>query len=396
MIIQPKIRANICLTAHPLGCAKEVERQIRYVQQKGPFTGPKKVLVIGSSTGYGLASRIVVAFGSGAATLGVSFEKPGSAKGPGTAGWYNTLAFDHYATKAGLVTHSINADAFSDATKDQVCQWIADQWGKIDLLIYSLASPVRTDPKTGVQYRSALKPRGSDFTAKSVDPFTGTFSENTIPASTPEEEEATVKVMGGEDWELWVEALQARDLLERGFLTVAYSYIGPEVTQAIYRHGTIGKAKEHLEATAHGLTQKLQGLGGRALVSVNKALVTRASAVIPVVSLYVSVLYKVMKARGTHETCIEQMDRLFRTRLYTGGPIPVDENGLVRIDDWEMDPAVQAEVKAIWERITPENVHELADLEGFKEEFLRMHGFDVPGVDYEADVDPEVLKLDGD
>ncbi len=393
MIIQPKIRSNICITSHPLGCAREVERQIEYVKSKGSFSGPKRVLVVGASTGYGLASRIVCAFGSGAATLGISYEKEGSAKGPGTAGWYNTLAFDHFAHQAGLVSHSINADAFSNDTKAQAAQWIKENLGQIDLMVYSLASPVRTDPNTGVLYRSALKPRGADFTAKSVDPFTGVFSENTIPASSPEEEEATVKVMGGEDWELWVQALREHGLLAEGFLTVAYSYIGPEVTQAIYRNGTIGKAKEHLEATAHGLTEKLADVKGRALVSVNKALVTRASAVIPVVSLYVSVLYKIMKQRGNHETCIEQMDRLFRTRLYSGGPIPTDEHGLVRMDDWEMDPSIQAEIKKVWDKIGPETVNEYADLEGFRKEFLQMHGFDVPGVDYNAEVDPERLGL---
>lgn len=393
MIIQPKIRSNICITSHPVGCAREVERQIDYVKSKGSFQGPKRVLVVGASTGYGLASRIVTSFGSGASTLGISYEKEGSPKGPGTAGWYNTLAFDHFAQAEGLLSFSINADAFSNDTKTQAAHWIKENMGQVDLMVYSLASPVRTDPNTGVLYRSALKPRGGDFTAKSVDPFTGVFSENTIPAASPEEEEATVKVMGGEDWELWVEALREHGLLAEGFMTVAYSYIGPEVTQAIYRNGTIGKAKEHLEATAHSLTQKLQSIKGRALVSVNKALVTRASAVIPVVSLYVSVLYKVMKARGKHETCIEQMDRLFRTRLYSGSPIPTDEHGLVRVDDWEMESSIQAEIKAIWDKIGPETVNEYADLEGFRQEFLQMHGFDVPGVDYNAEVDPERLNI---
>lgn len=393
MIIQPKIRSNICITSHPVGCAREVQRQIDYVKAKGPFAGPKRVLVVGASTGYGLASRIVAAFGSGAATLGVSFEKEGSAKGPGTAGWYNTLAFDHFAKQAGLVSASLNADAFSNDTKRQAADWIKQHLGQVDLLVYSLASPVRTDPETGVLYRSALKPRGADFTAKSVDPFTGQFAENTIPAASPEEEEATVKVMGGEDWELWVQALRERGLLAEGFLTVAYSYIGPEVTQAIYRNGTIGKAKEHLEATAGKLTEALAGVKGRALVSVNKALVTRASAVIPVVSLYVSVLYKVMKRLGKHEGCIEQMDRLFRTRLYAGGPIPTDAQGLVRMDDWEMDPVVQDEIRRIWDKIGPDTVEQYADLEGFRLEFLQMHGFSVPGVDYEAEVDPQTLNL---
>ncbi len=393
MIIEPKIRSSICISSHPVGCAKEVERQINYVKAKGPLQGPKNVLVVGSSTGYGLASRIAAAFGSGAVTLGVSYEKAGSHKGPGTAGFYNTLAFDHFAEKAGLKSFSINGDAFSTDIKTQVAEWIAANMGKIDLLVYSLASPVRTDPVTGIQHRSALKPIGADFTAKSVDPFSGVFTENTIAAAVEGDVEATVKVMGGEDWELWAEFMKERGLLSEGFLTVAYSYIGPEVTQAIYRNGTIGKAKEHLEATAHGLTQKLASVKGRALISVNKALVTRASAVIPVVSLYVSVLYKIMKSHKIHEACIEQIDRLFRTRLYTGQAIPVDETGMVRLDDWEMRSEIQAEVTAIWNKIGPETVDSLTDLEGFRQEFLQMHGFSVPGVDYSVEVDPEKLNI---
>lgn len=392
MIIKPMIRNNICLSSHPVGCQRDVQRQIAYVKSKGPVKGPKSVLVVGSSTGYGLASRIVSAFGSGAATLGVAFEKPGSEKGPGTAGYYNTRAFEQEAQAAGLWAKSLNGDAFSNEIKAQVIEIIKKEMGgKIGLLIYSLASPVRTDPRDGVTYRSALKPRGKPYTAKSVDPFKGEIKEATIEPATPEEEAATVKVMGGEDWELWVDALTEAGVLEEGFQTVAYSYIGPEVTAPFYREGTIGKAKEHLEATVDKLNGKLAGLKGRSFVSVNKALVTKASAVIPVVSLYVSVLYKVMKEMGLHEGCIEQIDRLYRNFLYAGKPVPVDAKGLIRIDDWEMRTDVQAKVMEYWHQITAENLKNLADLKGFEEDFLQLNGFAVPGVDYEADVGPDLL-----
>jgi len=391
MVIKPKIINNICLNSHPTGCSADVARQIAYVQSKGAVAGPKNVLVIGSSTGYGLASRIVAAFGSGAKTIGVAFEKAGSEKGPGTAGFYNTIAFDKAAQAAGLFSQSFNADAFSDATKAEVVQAAKQHLGKVDLLVYSLASPVRTDPKDGIQYRSVLKPMESDFVAKSVDPFKGEVKVQTVSPATPEEAAATVKVMGGEDWELWVDALDQAGLLAPNFTTVAYSYIGPKVTYPFYRSGTIGKAKEHLEATAHTLNARLKPAGG-AYVSVNKALVTRASAVIPAVSLYISLLYKVMKKRGTHEGCIEQIDRLFRTRLYAGKPVPVDAQGLIRIDDWEMDPQIQAEIAGLWDRVTGENLKELCDVKGFEEDFLQLNGFGIPGVDYEAEVDETVLE----
>lgn len=390
MVIEPRIRNNICLTSHPVGCAADVRRQIEYVQKKGALkAGPKNVLVIGSSTGFGLASRITAAFGSGAKTIGVSFEKEGSEKGPGSAGWYNTIAFDQEAAKAGLFSHSFNGDAFSFEMKNQVIDLIKAQLGQIDLLVYSIASAVRTDPKTGIMYRSALKTRGADFTAKSIDPFKKEIKESTIGPATPEEEEATVKVMGGEDWELWVEMLEKAGVLAKGFRTVAYSYIGPETTKAIYRDGTIGKAKEHIEATAKKLDAHLKAtLGGRAVISVNKALVTRASSVIPVVSFYISILYKVMKEMGLHEGCIEQMDRLFRDRLYNGGDIVVDNLGMIRIDDWEMRPDVQKRVMELWEKVTDANIDETTDVKGFETDFLQLHGFAIPGVDYSADVNP--------
>ena len=394
MIVKPKIINNICLNSHPAGCAADVERQIGYVRSKGPLkNGPKNVLVIGSSTGYGLATRIEAAFGAGAKTIGVAFEKAGSEKGPGTAGFYNTIAFDKAAQAAGLFSQSFNGDAFSDEVKAQVVAAVKEHLGSVDLLVYSLASPVRTDPKTGVQYRSVLKPLGQDFNAKSIDPFKGEVKLSTVTPATDEELAATVKVMGGEDWELWIGALETAGLLTKGFTTVAYSYIGPKVTYPFYRSGTIGKAKENLEATAHTLSSQLKkAVGGAAFVSVNKALVTRASAVIPAVSLYISLLYKIMKKQGTHEGCIEQIERLFRTRLFAGAPVPVDSDGLIRIDDWEMNPKIQQEITDLWDQVDGANLRELCDVKGFEEDFLQLNGFGIPGVDYEAEVDAKTLE----
>ena len=394
MVIKPKIINNICLNSHPVGCTADVARQIAHVRSKGPIkNGPKNVLVIGSSTGYGLATRIAAAFGAGAKTIGVAFEKAGSEKGPGTAGFYNTIAFDKAAKAAGLFSLSFNGDAFSTDLKTQVIATIKDHLKSVDLVVYSLASPVRTDPATGVQYRSVLKPLGQDFTAKSIDPFKGEIRVSTVTPATDEEAAATVKVMGGEDWELWIDALEKAGVLAPGFTTVAYSYIGPQVTYPFYRSGTIGKAKEHLEATAHTLSARLKkSVGGAAYVSVNKALVTRASAVIPAVSLYISLLYKVMKKQGTHEGCIEQIDRLFRTRLYAGATVPVDGDGLIRIDDWEMAGPVQAEVAGLWDQVDGENLRQLCDVKGFEEDFLQLNGFGIPGVDYEAEVETAVLE----
>jgi len=394
MLIKPKIINNICLSSHPAGCAADVARQIAYVQKNGSLeVGPKNVLVIGASTGYGLASRILSAFGSGAKTVGVAYEKEGSEKGPGTAGFYNTIAFDHAAKKAGLFSKSFNGDAFADATKKEVIASIQKDLGTIDLLIYSLASPVRTDPKDGVTYRSVLKPVGKEFVAKSIDPFKGEVRVTTIAPATAEEQAATVKVMGGEDWELWIEALENAGVLAKGFRTVAYTYIGPKATYPFYREGTIGKAKEHLEETSKSLHTRLQkSVGGGAWISVNKALVTRASSVIPAVSLYISLLYKVMKKKNLHEGCIEQIDRLFRERLFAGKAIPVDAQGMIRIDDWEMRQDVQAEVAAQWDLVDGSNLHEFCDVKGFEEEFLQLNGFAIPGVDYDAEVSVDVLE----
>ncbi|HUX22092.1 MAG TPA: enoyl-ACP reductase FabV [Spirochaetia bacterium] len=387
MVVEPKFRNNIFMNAHPVGCAAEVENQIDYVRGKQSVEGPSRVLVIGGSTGYGLAARIVAGFGARAATVGIAFEKEGSEKRTGTAGWYNVLAFDKAAHAAGIISESINGDAFSQEIKAQAIEVIKKRLGKVDLIVYSLASPVRTDPASGETYRSVLKPIGRTYTKQSVDIMSGEIKEFTIEPATEEEINATRKVMGGEDWELWVDALLKAGVLAQGVKTVAFSYIGPEVTFPVYREGTVGKAKEHLEATAHSLSKKLAPIGGNAYVSVNKALVTRSSAVIPVVPLYISLLFKVMKERNLHEGCIEQMSRLFTERLYSKGEVPVDEEGRIRIDDLEMRPDVQKAVMELWGRVSNENFEEIADAEGYRKDFFKIHGFDVAGVDYSADVE---------
>jgi len=387
MVIKPMIRNNICMNAHPDGCRVLVQEQIDYVKKQKKFDGPKHVLVIGSSAGYGLASRITAAYGAGAGTLGVAFEKPASGKRPATVGWYNTEIFEEQARKDGLVAESLIGDAFSHEMKDQAIARIRELFGKVDLVIYSLASGVRTDPDTGEMYRSALKPIGNTYTAKSVDPMKSTVGEASIEPAAPEEIETTIKVMGGDDWRLWIEALQKAGVLEEGAMTVSYSYIGPELTKPVYREGTIGKAKEHLEATAHELDEEMKKIGGRAFVSVNKALVTRASAVIPVVPLYLAILFRVMKEKGLHEGTIEQMYRLFTGRLYADGEIPVDEKNRIRVDDWEMTDEVQQAVEEIWPRVSSENLEELTDLEGYRRDFLHIHGFGFDQVDYEKDVE---------
>ena len=387
MIIKPKIRGFICTTAHPAGCAAHVGEQIAFVQKKGAVAGlAKRVLVIGASTGYGLASRIATAFAGGAATLGVFFEKAGEEGRTGSAGWYNSVAFEKAAHAAGLYAKSINGDAFSDAIKEQVIAAIKADLGQIDAVIYSLASPRRTHPRTGVTHSSTLKPIGAPFTAKTVNTDKGTVTDITIEPASEQEIADTTAVMGGEDWELWIEALASAGVLTDGALTVAYSYIGPDLTRAIYRSGTIGRAKEDLEATAHRLQTRLGAKGGHAFVSVNKALVTQASSAIPVVPLYISMLYKVMKAHGLHEGCIEQIYRLFATRQEQTAF--TDEAGRVRIDDWEMRPEIQAEVAAIWPLATTENLGALTDIAGYRTEFLKLFGFGLPGVDYEAESDP--------
>lgn len=393
MIIQPRTRGFICLTAHPDGALQAVKNQIEYVKSKGKIkNGPKKVLVIGASTGFGLSSRIAAAFGSDAATIGVFFEKPASEGKMGTAGWYNSAAFEKEAHAAGLYAKSINGDAFSDDIKKQTIDLIKKDLGQVDLVVYSLASPRRTHPKTGVAYASVLKPIGEPFTNKTVDFHTGVVSDITInPVENDEDIANTIAVMGGEDWKFWIEDLKAAGVLAAGVKTVAYSYIGPELTFPIYRNGTIGQAKNDLEATVPVLNELLKDLHGVSYVSVNKALVTQSSSAIPVVPLYISLLYKVMKAKGTHEGTIEQMQRLFADRLYTeNGEVALDSEGRIRIDDWEMAEDVQAEVAKYWDKVTTETLAEISDIDGYRKEFFNLFGFELEGVDYEKDTDENV------
>lgn len=384
------MRGFICLTAHPKGCEQSVKNQIEYVKSKGTIDGAKKVLVIGASTGFGLASRITSAFGSNAATLGVFFEKPAAEGKTATPGWYNSAAFENEAHKAGLYAKSINGDAFSNEVKQEAIDIIKADLGQIDLVIYSLASPVRLDPATGILHRSVLKPIGQTFTNKTVDFHTGKVSDISIEPCNEEDIANTVKVMGGEDWTLWIEALKKENLLAKGATTIAYSYIGPEVTEPVYRKGTIGRAKDHLEATAFTITDTLKDLDGKAYVSVNKALVTQASSAIPVIPLYISLLYKVMKNEGVHEGCIEQIQRLYQQRLYTGNEVPTDDKGRIRIDDWEMRDDIQAQVSKLWAEATTENLEEIGDLEGYRKDFYNLFGFGFDKVDYLSDTDEMV------
>jgi enoyl-[acyl-carrier protein] reductase/trans-2-enoyl-CoA reductase (NAD+) len=394
MIIEPRMRGFICLTSHPKGCEKNVLNQIDYVKSKGAIDGPKKVLVIGASTGFGLASRITSAFGSDAATIGVFFEKAPAEGKTASPGYYNSLAFEAAANNAGLYAKSINGDAFSNEVKAQTIDLIKADLGQIDLVIYSLASPVRQHPVSGVLHRSVLKPIGDTFTDKTVDFHTGSVSDVTITPCNDEDIANTVEVMGGEDWQMWMDALLNAGVLADGAMTIAYSYIGPKVTEPVYRKGTIGMAKDHLEATAFKITDDLAKIGGKAFVSVNKALVTQASSAIPVIPLYISLLYKIMKAKGTHEGCIEQIQRLFSARLYTNGSIPVDEKGRIRIDDWEMDEAVQKEVAELWKGATTENLPAIGDLAGYKSDFSSLFGFGFDGVDYAAEAN-EMVEIPG-
>ena len=389
MIIEPRTRGFICLTSHPTGCEQNIKDQIAYVQAKGKIKGAKKVLVIGASTGFGLASRITSAFASDAATIGVFFDKPAKTGKPGSPGFYNTAAFEQEATKAGLYAKSINGDAFSSEIKEQVINLIKEDLGQIDLVIYSLASPVRTHPVSGKRFKSVLKPIGEVFTNKTVDFHTGKVSEISINPAEGEDVENTVTVMGGEDWKMWMDALQAENLLSEGATTVAYSYIGPEVTNPVYRSGTIGAAKDDLEATAFTISDTLKSIGGKAYVSVNKALVTQASSAIPVIPLYISLLYKIMKEKGIHEGCIEQIQRLYSQRLF-GGDLDLDAKGRIRVDDWEMREDVQAEISELWKKATTENLTEIGDLEGYSKEFFKLFGFKVEGVDYDVEVNEVV------
>lgn len=391
MIIKPKVRGFICTTTHPVGCEANVREQIAYVKGKGKLEqGPKKVLVIGASTGYGLASRINAAFGSGAATIGVFFEKPGTEKKTGTAGWYNAAAFDKAAKAEGLYAKSINGDAFSNECRDKVIELIKQDLGQIDLVVYSLASPVRKLPDSGEVVRSALKPIGEPYQSVALDTNKDVLVEAVVEPANEQEIADTIQVMGGQDWELWMNALDAAGVLAEGAKSVAYSYIGTDLTWPIYWHGTLGKAKEDLDRAAHAIDAKLKARGGNAHVAVLKSVVTQASAAIPVMPLYISMAFKVMKEQGIHEGCIEQIQRLFHDRLYSGQPAPVDEQNRLRLDDWELRDEVQNACREIWQKITDDTIYELTDYQGYKDEFLRLFGFGLAGVDYDADVNPEV------
>jgi enoyl-[acyl-carrier protein] reductase/trans-2-enoyl-CoA reductase (NAD+) len=390
MVVTPKIRGFICTTAHPVGCAAHVASQIAVVKKNGPIAnGPKKVLVIGSSTGYGLASRIAAAFGSSAATIGVFFERASEGDRTATAGWYNSAAFEKEAAAAGLYARSFNGDAFSDEMKKEVVEAVKKDLGQVDCVIYSLASPRRTHPRTQEVFKSVLKPIGQTYTNKNLNTSNGVVNEVTIESANDDEIAQTIAVMGGEDWEMWIDALQSAGALAPGARTLAYSYIGPSLTWPIYKNGTIGQAKNDLERAQAAIDQKLAPLGGKAWISVNKALVTQASSAIPVVPLYISLLYKAMKAAGSHEECAEQMDRLFRDRLQVENP-PQDESGRLRLDDWEMAPEIQNLVGERWNAVSSENLAELADFAGYQASFLRLFGFGLDGVDYTANVEINV------
>ena len=395
MIIKPKVRGFICTNAHPQGCKANVAEQIAHVKAHVNIdtnqSQPKNVLVIGCSTGYGLASRITAAFGSGAKTLGVCYEQAPSEK-TGSAGYYNTSAFHDAAAAAGLYAYTINGDAFSTAIKDQAIAKIKADLGKIDLVVYSLASPRRTDPVTGQVYSSVLKPIGSAHTSKNLNTDKLTINELTLAPATEEEIANTVKVMGGEDWELWIEALQAADLLAESAKTVAYTYLGDKLTWPIYGQATIGKAKEDLDRASKALNEKLKVVNGSANVAVLKALVTQASSAIPLMPLYLSILFKIMKAEGTDEHCIEQIERLFSECLYTDTP-RIDAANRYRVDEKELEPHVQSQVEAIWEAVTEENIAELADYKAYSSDFLKLFGFGIDGIDYDADINPSDVTL---
>lgn len=387
MIISPKIRGFICTTAHPDGCESHVRQQVDYVKSQAPLdNSPKKVLVIGSSTGYGLASRIVPAFAGGADTLGVFFERPANEKKSGSPGWYNSYAFEELAKSEGLYAKSINGDAFSDDIKNKTIEEIKKNMGQVDCVIYSLASPRRQDPKSGEIYKSCLKPIGQTYTQKTVNTDKAEVEEITIESANDDEINQTVKVMGGEDWELWIDALREANVLAPSVTTMAYSYIGPELTWSVYKDGTIGRAKIHLEQSCQRINEKIAEDGGRAYVSVNKAVVTQASSAIPVVPLYISVLFKKMKEEGIHEDCIEQIYRLFSERLSSDPQL--DGDGRIRIDDWEMRDDIQQSVAEDWEKINTDNLSEISDFEGYQSDFLKLFGFGIPGINYDAETDP--------
>ena len=396
MIVEPKVKGFICTTAHPAGCKESVRRQIAYCKEKGMVEGPKKVLVIGSSTGYGLASRIAVTYGYGADTIGVAFERESNGRRTATAGWYNTKAFEEFAKEDGYYAKSFNGDGFSEEMKNQVIETIRKDFGKVDMVVYSMAAPSqkfairqhennerRTMPD-GTTVSSVLKTVGKELTNKTIDLRNNEIKDVTVPVANEEEIENTVKVMGGEDWEAWIQALVDADVLSDNAVTLAYSYIGPELTHAIYKEGSIGQAKKHLFETSKKLTKEFEAKGLKAYISVNKALVTQSSAAIPIVPLYISLLYKIMKKEGLHEGCIEQMNRLFIDKLPAK---ETDAEGYIRLDDWEMEDKVQNEITKLWDLVTTENIGELGDIEGYWEDFYHMFGFHYDNVDYSADVE---------
>ncbi|MCE7534436.1 enoyl-ACP reductase FabV [Aliivibrio fischeri] len=393
MIIKPRIRGFICTTTHPVGCEQNVKEQIALTKAQGPIANaPKRVLVVGSSSGYGLSSRITAAFGGGASTIGVFFEKAGTEKKPGTAGWYNSAAFDKFAKEEGLYSKSLNGDAFSNEAKQKTIDLIKEDLGQIDMVVYSLASPVRKMPETGEVIRSSLKPIGETYTATAVDTNKDAIIEASVEPATQQEIKDTVTVMGGEDWELWINALSEAGVLADGCKTVAYSYIGTELTWPIYWDGALGQAKMDLDRAATALNEKLSATGGTANVAVLKSVVTQASSAIPVMPLYIAMVFKKMREEGVHEGCQEQILRMFSQRLYKadGSAAEVDEKNRLRLDDWELREDIQQHCRDLWPQVTTENLKDLTDYVEYKEEFLKLFGFGVDGVDYDADVNPEV------
>lgn len=390
MIIKPKIRGFICTTTHPEGCSANVREQIEYTKKQGEITqGSKRVLIIGASSGYGLASRITAAFGSGAATIGVFFEKQGTERKAGTAGWYNSAAFDAEAKAAGIYAKSLNADAFAHETRNKTIELIKEDLGQVDLVVYSLASPVRKMPDSGELVRSCLKPIGQTYRSTAIDTNKDTIINAEIEPATDEEIDATVTVMGGQDWQLWIEAMTEAKVLAQGCKTVAYSYIGSDITWPIYWDGALGKAKQDLDRAANEINAQVQELGGQANIAVMKSVVTQASSAIPVMPLYLSMCFKVMREKGLHEGCIEQVYRLFSTGLY-GTTAEMDEQRRYRMDDWELKPEVQTACKELWSKITTENLFKLTDYELYKNEFIKLFGFGISSINYDIDVNPEV------
>ncbi|MCJ8313256.1 MAG: trans-2-enoyl-CoA reductase family protein [Saccharospirillaceae bacterium] len=389
MIIKPKIRGFICTTAHPVGCAQNVKEQIQYVKDNTPAQkGAKNVLILGCSAGYGLASRITAAFGSGANTLGVQFEKEPTERKTASAGYYNTVAFEKEAKEAGLYANTFNLDAFSHEAKDVIIKEIKEKMGKVDLVVYSLAAPRRKDPDTGEIYTSTLKPIGKSVTRKNLNTDKKIVSDLTLEPASEAEIQGTIDVMGGADWELWMSALADADVLAQDVKTTSYTYIGEQLTWPIYKGATIGKAKEDLDRAAAAISEKLKAsLNGSAYVSVLKAVVTQASSAIPVMPLYLSILFKVMKEDGSHEGCIEQVHALFKNELFDDSALTLDEDGRIRMDLKELRPEIQSKVEALWDKCTTETFEEMSDFKAYQEEFYRLFGFGLKGVDYEAEVE---------